>query len=62
MGSQADAKCEACLTSQFGGQTYIHVSHDGGIIRHWVNPKSICRLKRIIGTPPDANDASTSLI
>jgi hypothetical protein len=25
--------------SQFGGQTYVHVSHDGNVNRHWVNPK-----------------------
>lgn len=25
--------------SQFGGQTYIYVSHQGSVIRHSVNPK-----------------------
>lgn len=25
--------------SQFGGQTYIYVSHDGSVTRHAVNPK-----------------------
>lgn len=25
--------------SQFGGQTYIEVAHDGNVTRHWVNPK-----------------------
>jgi hypothetical protein len=25
--------------SQFGGQTYIYVSHDGSVTRHSVNPK-----------------------
>jgi hypothetical protein len=28
-----------CCQSQFGGQTYITVSHNGKAIRHWINPK-----------------------
>ncbi len=28
-----------CCQSQFGGQTYINLSHDGKVLRHWINPK-----------------------